>query len=91
MGTRFSSSPSILFSIVDGHFLAVIAGLDPLPTNQWCVAGPGTSPSGGPHSWMTHPRPDTDLARYGSRWIKLHRYWFAWHPGPPADDHQYLR
>ena len=17
------------------------------------------------------------------RWIKLHRYWFAWHPGPP--------
>jgi len=23
------------------------------------------------------------LARYGFRWIKLHRYWFAWHPGPP--------
>lgn len=36
-----------------------------------------------PRSWLTHPRPYPDLARYGFRWIKLHRYWFAWHPGPP--------
>jgi plasmid stabilization system protein ParE len=36
-----------------------------------------------PRSWRTHPRPYPDLARYGFRWIKLHRYWFAWHPGPP--------
>jgi hypothetical protein len=36
-----------------------------------------------PPSWLTHPRPYPDLARYGFRWIKLHRHWFAWTPGPP--------
>ena len=36
-----------------------------------------------PRFWLTHPRPYPELARYGFRWIKLHRYWFAWHPGPP--------
>ena len=34
-------------------------------------------------SWLTHPKPYPELARYGFRWIKLHRYWFAWQPGPP--------
>ena len=33
-----------------------------------------------PRFWLTHPRPYPELARYGFRWIKLHRYWFAWHP-----------
>ena len=36
-----------------------------------------------PHLWLTHPGPYPELARYGFRWIKLHRYWFAWLPGPP--------
>ena len=36
-----------------------------------------------PHPWFTHPGPYPALARYGFRWIKLHRYWFAWNPGPP--------
>lgn len=40
----------------------------------------------GPSRCLTHPRPYPDLARYGFRWIKLHRYWFAWYPG-----HQHLR
>jgi len=26
---------------------------------------------------------DAALARDGFRWVKLHRYWFAWLPGPP--------
>jgi plasmid stabilization system protein ParE len=38
----------------------------------------------GPRAWLTHPRPYPALMRYGFRWIKLHRYWFAWHPGPPV-------
>jgi hypothetical protein len=37
----------------------------------------------GPRLWLTHPGPYPELARYGFRWIKLHRYWFAWLPGPP--------
>lgn len=37
----------------------------------------------GSRSRLTHPRPYPELARYGFRWIKLHRYWFAWLPGPP--------
>jgi plasmid stabilization system protein ParE len=36
-----------------------------------------------PRSWLTHPRPYPELARYGFRWIKLHRSWFAWLSGPP--------
>jgi len=36
----------------------------------------------GPTSWLTHPRPYPDLARYGFRWIKIHRYWFAYQPEP---------
>jgi hypothetical protein len=36
----------------------------------------------GPPSWLTHPRPYPDLARYGFRWIKIHRYWFAYQPEP---------
>jgi plasmid stabilization system protein ParE len=36
----------------------------------------------GPRSWMTHPRPYPGLARYGFRWIKAHRYWFAYQAGP---------
>jgi hypothetical protein len=36
-----------------------------------------------PGSWLTHPRPYPELARYGFRWAKLHRNWFAWYPGPP--------
>jgi hypothetical protein len=31
-----------------------------------------------PRSRMTHPRPYPSLARYGFRWIKVHRYWFAY-------------
>ncbi len=34
----------------------------------------------GPRAWLTHPRPYPDLVRYGFRWIKLHRYWFAYQP-----------
>ncbi len=34
----------------------------------------------GPRSWLTHPRPYPDLARYGFRWIKVHRYWFGYLP-----------
>jgi len=36
-----------------------------------------------PRFWLTHPRPYPELALYGFRWLKLHRYWFAWQPGPP--------
>ena len=34
----------------------------------------------GPKSWFTHPRPYPALAQYGFRWIKVHRYWFAYVP-----------
>ncbi len=34
--------------------------------------------AGDPKSWFTHPRPYPDLARYGFRWIKVHRYWFGY-------------
>gem|GEM_PF-1636442 len=34
----------------------------------------------GPRSWLTHPRPYPEIARYGFRWIKIHRYWFAYQP-----------
>ena len=30
-------------------------------------------------TFRAHP----ELARDGFRWVKLHRYWFAWLPGPP--------
>ena len=36
-----------------------------------------------PRLWLTNPGPYPELARYGFRWIKLHRYWFAWLSGPP--------
>ena len=36
-----------------------------------------------PHLWLTYPGPYPERARYGFRWIKLHRYWFASLPGPP--------
>jgi hypothetical protein len=36
----------------------------------------------GPRSWPTHPGPYPDLARYRFRWIKVHRHWFAYQPGP---------
>jgi len=35
----------------------------------------------GPRFWLTHPRPYPDIARYGFRWVKIHRYWFAYQPG----------
>jgi plasmid stabilization system protein ParE len=35
----------------------------------------------GPESWLTHPRPYPDLAGYGFRWIKIHRYWFGYLAG----------
>jgi hypothetical protein len=38
--------------------------------------------AGDPDVWVAHPRPYPDLARYGFRWIKVHRYWFAYEPGP---------
>jgi hypothetical protein len=31
-------------------------------------------PTGG----LSHPRPYPAIARWGFRWIKVHRYWFAW-------------
>jgi hypothetical protein len=36
----------------------------------------------GPRSWLTHPRPYPDIARYDFRWIKIHCYWFAYQPAP---------
>jgi plasmid stabilization system protein ParE len=35
----------------------------------------------GPTIWFGHPRPYPRLAAYGFRWIKIHRYWFAYLPG----------
>ena len=35
----------------------------------------------GPKAWFSHPRPYPDLGSYGFRWIKIHRYWFAYLPG----------
>ncbi len=35
----------------------------------------------GPKAFLTHPRPYPDLAGYGFRWIKVHRYWFGYVPG----------
>ena len=32
----------------------------------------------GPTTWLPHPRPYPDLAHYGFRWIKIHRYWFGY-------------
>jgi len=37
----------------------------------------------GPRTWLPHPRPYPHLAAYGFRWIKIHRYWFAYAPLPP--------
>ena len=34
----------------------------------------------GQDSTLPHPRPYPDLARYGFRWIKVHRYWFSYLP-----------
>jgi plasmid stabilization system protein ParE len=31
-----------------------------------------------PHAGALFPRPYPELARWGFRWIKVHRYWFAW-------------
>ncbi len=39
----------------------------------------GSQPS--PPPPLRHPRPYPDLARYGFRWIKVHRYWFGYLPG----------
>jgi len=36
--------------------------------------------AGAPSSWFHHPRPYPELARYGFRWIKVHRYWFSYLP-----------
>jgi hypothetical protein len=35
-----------------------------------------------PRNWLTHPRPYPQLAEYGFRWIKIHRYWFGYAPYP---------
>jgi hypothetical protein len=35
----------------------------------------------GPKSWFSYPRPYPDLAGYGFRWIKVHRYWVGYVPG----------
>jgi len=32
----------------------------------------------GPTAWLTHPRPYPELAHYGFRWTKIHRYWFGY-------------
>jgi plasmid stabilization system protein ParE len=32
----------------------------------------------GPKFWFACPRPYPDLARYGFRRIKIHRYWFGY-------------
>jgi hypothetical protein len=32
----------------------------------------------GPQTWLTHPRPYPEIARFGFRWIKVHRYWFGY-------------
>ena len=34
----------------------------------------------GPPSWVSYPRPYPQLASYGFRWIRIHRYWFAYLP-----------
>jgi hypothetical protein len=34
----------------------------------------------GPRTWFHFPRPYPDVARYDFRWIKVHRYWFAYVP-----------
>jgi hypothetical protein len=31
-------------------------------------------PTGG----LTHPKPYPGMAKWGFRWIKVHRYWFGW-------------
>jgi hypothetical protein len=36
----------------------------------------------GPKTSFSHPRPYPQLASFGFRWIKLHRYWFGYLPGP---------
>ena len=36
----------------------------------------------GPKSSLSHPGPYPNLATFGCRWIKVHRYWFAYVPGP---------
>lgn len=32
------------------------------------------NPTGG----LPHPRPYRGIAKWGFRWIKVHRYWFGW-------------
>ncbi len=34
----------------------------------------------GPRTSFSHPRPYSQLASYGFRWIKVHRYWFGYLP-----------
>jgi hypothetical protein len=31
-----------------------------------------------PHGGLPHPKPYPGMARWGFRWIKVHRYWFGW-------------
>ena len=35
-----------------------------------------------PKTSFSHPRPYPQLASFGFRWIKVHRYWFGYLPGP---------
>jgi plasmid stabilization system protein ParE len=35
----------------------------------------------GPRIALSHPRPYPQLASFGFRWIKVHRYWFSYLPG----------
>ena len=31
-----------------------------------------------PHGGLAYPNPYPGMARWGFRWIKVHRYWFGW-------------
>ena len=35
----------------------------------------------GPRTWFNYPRPYPQLASFGFRWIKVHRYWVGYLPG----------
>jgi hypothetical protein len=35
-----------------------------------------------PPAWFPHPRPYPELAACEFRWIKIHRYWIGYIPGP---------
>ena len=36
----------------------------------------------GPKTSFSYPRPYPQLVSFGFRWIKVHRYWFGYVPGP---------